>query len=331
MQKRLVYLDYLRIVSCFFVVLLHTIVSSIVLYGKVPLIEWDISIFISSLTRWTIPVFIMVSGALILGRKNEQAIVFIKKRLSRIGVPLLFWFLFYAFYRHIVNGLPFSFTYLLHQFVFNQPYEHLYFLVILLELMVITPILWKRELLVNNIFSIALLSLVTFFWIPNRFFVFQFVPYVSYYVLGYLLSKINMSRLLKPSVFVSIFFILITFLFTRHITLSGITNNLYFFSFTNPIVFITSVSVFILFKELLQKEKERKVITIISSYTMGIYLIHPFILYTLQYCLRMKNMIYILFSPAISLLVFAVSLFVVFLFSKIPFICKVVGFSSKKS
>ncbi len=331
MQKRYVYLDYLRIVACFCVVLLHTIVSSVVLYGKVPLIEWDISIFISSFTRWAIPVFIMASGAVLLEKKNEKTIVFMRKRAERIGIPLVFWFLFYAFYRHLVNGLPFSFPYLFHQFTFNQPYEHLYFLVILIELMFFNLIFWRKPVSWKTYFSAFLFSIVTLLWIPSRFFLPLFVPYISYYMLGYLISKLNTAKLLKISIFIASLGIFLSYFLTRYLTLMGVTDNLYFFSFTNIVVFVTSVCMFILFKEIFKKEKENKTITTISSYTMGIYLIHPFVLYTLQYTLKMQNMTYVLLSPIISLFVFVISLFLVFLLSKIPIVCKTVGFSSRRT
>src|SRR3546814_13654277 len=56
--------------------------------------QWWASNFDDSLTRSCVPVFLMISGVLLLG-KQETLAVFFRKRFARILPPLLFWSLFY--------------------------------------------------------------------------------------------------------------------------------------------------------------------------------------------------------------------------------------------
>ncbi len=331
MQKRYNYIDILRTISVFAVVFLHVLVPKVVLYGFAPLLSWDASIFLSSLTRFAVPLFVMVSGALLLDNKQERDSAFFRKRMLRIGIPLMFWVTVYAYFRHSVDGLPFSFSFILNQLLFNQPYEHLYFLVILLELMVLTPYL-RRHMNTSNTLSkllpLLLIILTTFLWVPNRFVLFLFVPYISYYILGNILKNIDTSKLLPISAAMLALSILGTFLLTHFLTVSGVTDNLYFFSFTNPIVFITTVSLFIIVKEICRGKKTLPFSESISSHAMGIYLIHPLILFFFNQIVTMNNGMYIFLSPIIALAVLLSSFGVSLALEKVPVMRKVVGFSS---
>lgn len=66
-KERVIYLDIIRIFSCFCVIVLH-VSSSYWQDTSIQSISWHIFNFYDSMTRWTVPVFVMISGALFCGR-----------------------------------------------------------------------------------------------------------------------------------------------------------------------------------------------------------------------------------------------------------------------
>ena len=76
--ERLVWIDLLKIISIFFVVLLHT--SAFGVYQGVAANGWWVANFYDSLARISVPLFVMASGALLL-EKQESYRVFFSKRM----------------------------------------------------------------------------------------------------------------------------------------------------------------------------------------------------------------------------------------------------------
>lgn len=72
------------------VVVLHVAATNFGAFGN----QWWASNFYDSLTRSCVPVFLMISGVLLLD-KHETLSVFFRKRFARVLPPLLFWSLFY--------------------------------------------------------------------------------------------------------------------------------------------------------------------------------------------------------------------------------------------
>ncbi|MBP6018262.1 MAG: acyltransferase family protein [Burkholderiaceae bacterium] len=83
-------MDAARIGGCFMVVLLHA--ASLETYSlNEP--SWA-GPFYDAFSRSCVPIFLMISGALLLG-KPDTLVVYLRKRLLRVVPPLLFWSLFY--------------------------------------------------------------------------------------------------------------------------------------------------------------------------------------------------------------------------------------------
>jgi surface polysaccharide O-acyltransferase-like enzyme len=64
--------------------------------------KWWATNFYDSLVRSSVPIFVMITGALLL-RSSDKLHVFFMKRAARIGIPLVFWSVFYMTwntYRH---------------------------------------------------------------------------------------------------------------------------------------------------------------------------------------------------------------------------------------
>ena len=66
-------------------------------YGNVPMSDWWQADFLNAVVRFAVPVFVMITGALLLHREYEIG-DFLKKRLTRVVIPFLFWSLVYVWY-----------------------------------------------------------------------------------------------------------------------------------------------------------------------------------------------------------------------------------------
>jgi surface polysaccharide O-acyltransferase-like enzyme len=84
----------------------------------------------------------MLTGALLLqpSKADEPIRLFFKKRLSRIGVPFLFWAATYFVWSFWVNGKPLN-TANVAQTILTGPYYQFWFLYLLLGLYLLTPVL----------------------------------------------------------------------------------------------------------------------------------------------------------------------------------------------
>ena len=84
-KKRIKYLDTLKAFAIMGIVFLHcfTLWNPILVHG--------INMFkLNQIARIGVPIFLMVSGALLLGR-DEDIKLFFKKRFVRVCYPLLFF------------------------------------------------------------------------------------------------------------------------------------------------------------------------------------------------------------------------------------------------
>ena len=89
-KDRILYLDILRALAIIFVVFWH--VSN---QFSTNLLNFNVVIPINSLVRIAIPIFLMISGALLIGQKKYDFLDFFKRRFSRIFIPHIFWVIIY--------------------------------------------------------------------------------------------------------------------------------------------------------------------------------------------------------------------------------------------
>lgn len=93
MSNRIFYIDIIKGFAIFFVVMLH--VSALGFSREIVGNEyWNICNAYNSLCRCTVPLFVMVSGALLLHPKKEFHLI---KSVKRLAIPLLLWSAFFSF------------------------------------------------------------------------------------------------------------------------------------------------------------------------------------------------------------------------------------------
>ncbi len=97
-RENLFWIDVLRAVVMFGVVIIHVAADVITEWGAVPQDWWWAAHVYDSLVRGCVPLFVMISGALLLS-KTESLGDFFAKRFQRIAIPFLVWTILYLLWR----------------------------------------------------------------------------------------------------------------------------------------------------------------------------------------------------------------------------------------
>lgn len=290
------YINNLRILAIFAVITAHVAIWTAI--NTKPLtFNWWFSNWIHFACLWCIPVFVMISGALLLDdSRNETTMCFYKKRMRRIGVPLVFWSFFYLVVRKVVGHEELTVRYVIKLILTAEPYYHLWFLYMIVGLYLITPMLRtyirhsstkERIFLIVIIFTLASsYSLIDIlFWSNQRSIFTMFVPYIGYYLCGYQLRfidprKIPSRYLVAALIFCAIYIAMLTGVFVE---MQGQINGRCVFDFFSPPVIVMSIAIFWAAYLIDRNAKPQKgilktVVAWIASTTLGIYVLHFIIL-----------------------------------------------------
>lgn len=288
-QKRVDF-ELMRAIAIAAVVFIHVASSVVNNFGATTTLSWFVISLIDALMRWCVPVFIMVSGALVLA-KEEAPVKFYRKRLGRIGWPLLFWLAGYWLTAALVAPPAQSATQLLHAIVFEQPYLHFYFLFIMLELALLTPWLHRvvRSLTRRSLALLTLLFLYigTAYLTKTTFVLYLFIPYLGYYLFGFYAKdsalphrRAKISAIATVLITAAITVWLRYLIIQRQLVLPGIVNSLDILAYLAPGIVLISLLMYLLLKD---PAILRRVLRVVPQHTIirlgeasfGIYLIHP--------------------------------------------------------
>lgn len=144
-RQPLFWADRLRNIATVLVIAIH--VSGSVAQGNVEYdtLFWWAGNFWDSLGRPAVPLFVMLSGFLLLG-KDYELDYFLKRRFSRVVVPALFWMAIYSYYNFMAKGSPASIAEAIRGIVERPVHYHLWFIYLIIGLYLVYPILrpWVR-------------------------------------------------------------------------------------------------------------------------------------------------------------------------------------------
>lgn len=102
--QRIAYLDLVKSAATFAVVLTHVTAQLFNLYS-VGSSDWVIVDVLDSLTRWAVPAFLMVNGALMLdGSRSLSMRELWMRRIARLVLAYACWSTLYACYHVVVDG-----------------------------------------------------------------------------------------------------------------------------------------------------------------------------------------------------------------------------------
>lgn len=302
MSKRILFLDILRICAGIFVVAIHVSDSFINYPFLLGGLTWWIANIINSFSRISVPLFVMISGALLLPiNKNISGISFYKKRFTRIIIPFVFFTILYIAWSNIWLKNPISLSMIVHKYV-SGSLGHLYFLIVIAGLYLITPFLsiFIRNATENEkrktvfgffIFSSMLLLFSRIFpeaaFKPNS--LTMFIPYIPFFLAGHYFTNVkvistNIRTLFTVFIVLGILNAVLNFIFfnVRFISVSGITTiqtSSFVYEAYNPIIILMTVIFFIILKSFYKGSKTAPIfVKTLSSLVFGVYLIHPIVI-----------------------------------------------------
>lgn len=337
----MVWLDNSRIVAILAVILLH-VAGFFVVSEPIGSTYWWIGSAYDAITRWCVPVFVMISGALLLDNSKQEALaVFYKKRMVRIFWPLVFWSVFYLAWIGLKNykmGLPTSPLALAKTLLWGKPYEHLWFLYMILGLYAFTP--FFRKVIVQSSFSeIKILAMAAFVVAAAHtiykavfvsgvedLFVILFLYFIPYFFMGYLVRYTNFRGPISMMAAAFLIFVMATELGCYFWgAKSNLAAGLYFFDYLSVTVIPMSISMLFLLKAW-QWPMLGKVLTArLSALTLGVYLIHPvmidIVIYLVPNVLTANPLLTV---PVMTIAVFVMSLLGTWVMSLLPYLRKTV-------
>ena len=134
----------LRVIAGMAIVMLHTMnMSELIWHDSLSVVQERISMSVVYSLMWAVPVFIMVSGALLLDPAKEMSIKKIyHSYVFRVAAALVIFVFAFRIFDLIMNGESFSpavITDAVYDLISNSSWSHLWYLYLLLGLYILLP------------------------------------------------------------------------------------------------------------------------------------------------------------------------------------------------
>jgi surface polysaccharide O-acyltransferase-like enzyme len=345
--------DLIRVFAIVCVILIHASVES---YNGLSLSYSEMLLYVSAPSAYqsiavvSVPLFAMLSGALLLrpSKAKEPIRVFLKKRLSRLGLAFVFWSGVYLAWSYLVDGAQFSFDSIIKGIFVDGAYFHFWFFYLIAGLYLATPVLRvfvsqsdTRTLRYFLLLWFVGVSVMPFLQLTTgyalNYELFLFPGYLGYFVLGAYLQRVKV----RPSVLVAAFLVGIawTLIGTWFMVFPfGSLGKYYFFFDTLSInVILTSVSLYMLLCRFHVDWPGRAThphihyfTHAISVNTLPIWIFHVIILESLQrgyfgFTLSLTKINPIIEIPVASLITLVITLGLIYAMKRVPILKKLIG------
>ncbi len=342
--------DLIRTVAIVLVILLHAAAFPPEIPVDVtPSVAWNwwTTNVYDAFGRFGLPLFVMLSGALLLepSKADEPLGVFFKKRFNRVGLPIIFWSIAYFAWGIYVRGWPLSFNNVV-QAVLSGSYVHLWFLYLLVGLYLVTPVLrilvkhldWKKfkYLMVLWFVGTVTVPLINVFGAVNfNPVMFVFTNWMGYFLLGVFLQKVKVrSWILMLAAALGIAGAVLGAYFSTALVGERVTT--FFHESLSFNMIIASVAIYLLLIAIPQSRIENRHAKVngllhwISQNTLPIYLFHVMALESLELgflglTLNQTTMPPIVEVPIVTLLTLLLSCLIIYPLNKIPLVKRLIG------
>jgi surface polysaccharide O-acyltransferase-like enzyme len=341
--------DLIRTLAIFLVILLHASNATLQLSSVSTSYWWTAAVY-KSLAISCVPLFVMLSGALLLqpAKIDEPIRVFLKKRLSRLGLAFVFWSAIYTVWGFYIYHVPVTLSNIYQSIVkdlFTGAWYQFWFIYLIVGLYLITPILrvliaYANPKIIRYLILIWFLgvAIVPLAQLASGYdlnpLVFVISGWVGYFVLGVYLQTIKLRNSILYSLLALSFIGTLVGVWLVQYPLSGLNQN--FFDYLSINVIIGSAALFLIlmkFRADWPGSKHKtfgRVIRAISTNTLPIFLFHVIILESFErgffgLTLSVTTLNPIIEIPLIAVLTLFITLGLVLLMRKVPILNKLIG------
>lgn len=317
--------DFLRAFSMILVIIVHVANCYCNNYNGITKLSYLGGIVFNVLARISVPLFFMISGALLLHKSfNKEKYI---NRIKKFLIIIVAWDIIYLLWEYFYLGKSYNNLFML----VVEPYrKHLWFLYTIIVLYAIQPLLSKiinklnrrqKYLCFFSIFMICNLCMI----FPSIASYFTLLCYIGYFILGDALYRHTKNRELKHEnwllILVFITCMTLDIIFSYYISIKHNTFINIYFSYRESFIILSSICFFILVMNN-YKNIENKVVLKLSECSFGIYLIHGIFLDIVKSNISIYLINSFIGIPLFSLLIFILSIISVSILKKVPLINK---------
>jgi len=344
-NKKIQWVENIRVFACIAVVLLHVITGWLNFVNDVQLsnIRWLLdNVIIQVLTRTSVPLFMMISGFLLLNPDKDINITKIKKYIFKIVIILFIFGFAFALIKNIfldgfnnpLNLIAKSFINLIQE----ESWNHLWYLYILIGLYILLPILRKfikyasddeikfilialfiLSFLIPTINDIFNLNITSFYLGSDKFYA------IFYLIIGYYIgtNKLISKKIIYIGGIIGII---------GYTALCFLIDFKTYYHISNVFIGMYAVFLFELFSTYKLKLPTNRITANIANYSLVIYIMHPFWITLLTRGFNIYPDILPVFIGELAFFVCVMTLSYTsaYIFSKIPYLNKLL-LNSKKS
>lgn len=330
--KRFLWADIIRIVAIYLVVLAH----STTVPANLTYFDGSIAI-VSAIAKTCIPLFVMLSGALLLG-KQESYSTFFSKRLARIMLPWIGWTIVYILYQGYYLQIHDIASFVK---IMIGTMESFWFSPLIFCLYLVTPAL---RIFVRNAKTFDILLVVLFWFLVISVMPFhhdsytfprsvdngilrQLINFIGYYMIGFVIvEKVRQKNLFRLGIIATVMGATWYGIFMMPVFMKGENFNV-FVEYIAPGNMLLSIGVFVLIYFSSGKinsnisKKIQGALAYMSAATLGVYYVHGMVGGFVQ-DLYVKTPVYVVNNIINATILFAFSLLIILLLLRIPILKK---------
>lgn len=297
-NQRSVALNLIKLIACIMVIVVHVSATNI---DDITSSKWGVSNFYNSISRICVPLFFMVSGALLI-RENTSFINFIKKRYYRVIPPVIIWSAIYYVY-------PMFYGYEQPRTIaslFNSPISvHLWYLYAIIGLYLLVPFLsmiYFKSTLSERVLFLAIWFIGSSL-LPtlnntgvsgisaSLFGLNSLAGYIGYIFAGKLIHDLPYKKLYSEIIGLVIFITCsyLTFYLTKTYSYSSGKFNGVFYSYLSSLVVLSAFSLFYVTINInIKSSFIASCLSAFSSCALGIYCLQSMMIKEVAYKLNVR-------------------------------------------
>ncbi|OQB14344.1 MAG: glucans biosynthesis protein [Firmicutes bacterium ADurb.Bin193] len=292
------YFQSIRGICIICVVLIHCRAGALYLQNSDHIWNYHYWLILRQIINFAVAVFIFMAGYFTnIEKVKSQKMGYYLKRVTRLVIPFVIWSTFYTIINIAANGFKFdAFKELINLFT-GQSSTGLYFIVALIQLIILTPILIKR---INKNYFKILCMLLAFVYLASYYtsyylsgsaytslFAYFFPAWLIYYYLGIYVRVSGKDYLFgfkskgKTDLSLGVLLVIISFAIS-------VTESYLLKSYAMPDSFLVSqlkasnvlysvcvINLILLIKKYMQPKTQKTLLTL-GNNSFGIYFIHIF-------------------------------------------------------